>query len=63
MEMHLRGAKCLALAGWAGRTMSTSRELLSLAHTSIADTFEWSKNAAITLARWAIEPLAKREAR
>ena len=63
MEMHSRGAKRLALVGWAGRTLSASREPLSRARASIADTFEWSENAAIALAHWAIEPLAKREAR
>ena len=31
--------------------------------TSITDMFEQSENAAIALARWAIEPLAKREVR
>ena len=60
MEMHSRGTKRLALTGWAGWTLSASREPLSLTRTSIADTFE---NAAITLARWAIESLMKREVR
>ena len=60
MEMILRGAKCLALAGWADRTLSVSHEPLSLVRASIADTFE---DAAITLAHWAIKPLAKRAAR
>ena len=61
--MHSRGIKRLALAGCAGRTLSASREPLSLTRASIADTFEWSENAAIALARWVIEPLAKQEAR
>ena len=63
MEMHSRGTKRLALAGWAGRTLSASCEPLSCTHASIMDTFERSENAAIALARWAIEPLAKQEAR
>ena len=63
MEMHLRGVKRLVFVGWAGRTLSASHELLSRARASIANMFERSKNAAITLACWAIEPLAKREMR
>ena len=63
MEMHSRGAKRLALTGWAGRTLSASREPLSCACATIADMFERSENAAIALARWAIKPITKREAR
>ena len=63
MEMHLRGTKHLVLVGWAGRTLSASREPLSLVCASIVDMFELSKNATIALARWAIKPLAKREVR
>ena len=40
-------------------TLSANREPLSLARASIADTFDRSKNAAIALACWAIEPVAK----
>ena len=56
MEMHSRGAKCLALAGWAGQTLSASREPLSRAR--LYRGYE-SENAAIALTRWAIEPVAK----
>ena len=56
MDMHSRGAKHLALAGWGGRTLSASRE--PLMRVIITDTFERSENAAIALAHWAIDPLA-----
>ena len=59
MKMHSQGAKRLALAGWTGRTLSVSREPLSLTRASITDTFERNENATIALACWAIEPLAK----
>ena len=58
-DVHLQGAKYLALAGWASRTLSVSCEPLSRARASIADTFERSENATIALACWAIKPLAK----
>ena len=44
----------LVLARWAGWTLSASHEPLSHARASIADTFEWSENAAIALACWAV---------
>ena len=57
-----RFAVSLALVGWAGRTVDTEHDLFR-ARATIVYTFERSENAAIALAHWAIEPLAKRKAR